>query len=211
MGKTFISFENGGLCSTVISMISDSIFTNNHGCEGRGHTYYGKYLIKSDTIFFKKGITEPGIKIVCIDSEITTDNALELCFVDQHGANLSKKFRATFKRSNDLTYSLSYDSLKEVLFYPKISDEEVSLYTLQMLGIKTSSIKVDMSRGMIYTYHLNLPDYINQLNLFNKDILHEGTIDTMLIEPGKLIQYVSESPSFYIIPNEGKIVYVEKK
>lgn len=212
-GRSFECLEMGGLCSTIISFVSDSIYINNHGCESRGYTFYGKYRIKADTLFLHKGITDPGLKVLKIDStEITGKNEIELCFIDQHGNNLSKQFRATFKRGEDLTYRLSYDSVKKIRYYPKISDEEIRMTTLHLLGIKTDNIRAIKSRPMRYTYYLNIPDFVRQLDLFNKDILSERTEDDiMLIGAEKLIQDITPGASWPLdIPDDNKLIYKER-
>ena len=184
-GSSYTHWQINGLCSTVFRFENDSMFTSNHGCEGPGHTYYGRYRIKSDSLFLEHGIKDTALKIVKIDSSRHAEKLLVIRFFDQNNINVSKRFRGNYFRSNSRKYGFTYDSLRQALTAPELGIEEVHISTLEWLGLDGALKNADFNQGLTVNYYLHLPSWIAE-KFLNKDIIPRGN-SVMLIKQEQLI------------------------
>ncbi len=190
----------GGLCSTILHFINDSLFSSNEGCEGPGHTHYGRYKIKADSLFLEHGLNDPSLRIVKMDSlRRKGSNQIILRFIDQNGENISKPFRAHYFRSNDRRYGFQYDSLNQVLVATNLEVQRVSVQSLKLMGLE-ADLLTDFTSGIEVTYYLQIPPLLYRY--LNKDIAGTGH-EVLLIKPDQLIpvnddiKYVSEEPRVF--------------
>jgi hypothetical protein len=182
-----------GFCSTVLEFINDSIYTSNHGCEGPGHTYYGRYFIKSDSLFLKAGLGNFKISIQKIDTVEIDKEVLELKFVDQQNQDLTAIFKVYYSSANGNQYSLEYNNISKSLVCRNTGNNQViRVSTLERLGVNNFIINTNFPHKYRIIYHLEIPDIIYQLDLFNKDITQKGK-DTLIIKGDQLISFIRES------------------
>lgn len=174
-GTVYVRPYGGGLCSTIITFVSDSIYRSNSGCEGPGHTSYGTYHIKADSLFLQDGISGTALEIIKTDTVTTEDDLLALRFFNEQGENITKKFKAFATRTgNENRYSLSYDAVRNALINRKTGKETVHISTFDLLGCTTEHISMDFPKGKEINFRLYIPEAVIALDLFNKDIASGG-------------------------------------
>ncbi|WP_162903300.1 hypothetical protein [Taibaiella koreensis] len=201
LSGTFYTYcQMGGLCSTVLHFMNDSLFSSNQGCEGPGHTHYGRYKIRADSLLLEHGLIDTSLRIVTIDSlRKIGSNQIVLRFIDQNGQNISRRFKAHFFRDKGRRYGFSYDSTLNALTATNLEVQKISITSLKLMGIE-ADLQSDFKTGIELTYHLHIPPLI--FDYINKDIAQRG-LEVLLIRPDRLIPvndevtYVSEEPRIF--------------
>lgn len=202
IGKTFVNGD--GLCSTYFRFIDSTLFLRNAGCEGPGHTNYGTYTTKEDTVIFTDGIDLSSVKINHVDTTRSSiGDSLILQFYNQYNQNISSFFRGKYKIGESKIYSISYDSTFNALLYRRIKYNDPNIHydieisTFKNLGLNLPEISSDYEGTLKIQYFLTFPDIVIDYQLYNRDIARSGNSYSYLYKDFCLVPIKQESGFFH--------------
>jgi len=157
-------YSNGGICSTNIRFVNDSLYSSNHGCESSGTTTIGLYELKKDTVLLKQFSTKL-IELIKIDSGIIKDreDVVHVKIFDQNGINITKDVQLRSIHNDGRQFKLNYNSTLECgVIRRNCTEEYITCTTYNKAN--QDELVLNCSSNNSFIIHLKLDEIINDLN-----------------------------------------------